>query len=174
MDWACGGCTTEFDWLFNGTINWTNNTISGSASLDNDPTETFTGAQSTTALPVKYFGSIAMFSNSCLLTDLTHLCPSLGSDQVQAALGVDGNFNVTATLILSGADNGVFTLSGLMIGNTIQVSGTIGTQQVELVGYFDIQGLYGGSPESLIVFQIPYPISPPNWISAYSGTLNHL
>jgi hypothetical protein len=174
MYWACGACTTTWDWLLSGTVDVTHNAVSGNASFNGAPMGPFTGAQSSTALPVKYSGKLATFSNSCLLAPGTTNCPSQGNDDVQVAFAVDSNFNVAGTLILSGVDRGTFTLSGVMIGNTLQLSGTVGTQQVEFVGYFDLHGAYGGSPESLIVFQMPYPISPTNGAYAYSGTLNVL
>ncbi len=83
---------------------------------------------------------------------------------------------VSATVVASGVDNGTYTLSGPMIGNTMQLSGILSSQQVELVAYFDIRGAYGGPAQSLIVFQLAYPIStqaePGPSTYGYNGTLN--
>lgn len=85
---------------------------------------------------------------------------------------VDGNFNATATLVLSGVDNGTFILSGPLVGKTIQLSGMVSSQDVEFVAYYDVEGVYGGIPQSLIVFQTPYPTSTKNGTYGYNGTLN--
>ena len=91
---------------------------------------------------------------------------------MEATFAVDGNFNATATLVLSGVDNGTFTLSGPTIGNTMQLSGIVGSQEVEFVTYLDVKGVYGGIPQSLIVIQMPYPTSTKNGTFGENGTLN--
>jgi hypothetical protein len=62
-------------------------------------------------------------------------------------------------------------LNGTMAGKTMQLSGMLGTQQVELETYFDVAGAYSGAPESLIVYQMPYPVGAGH-TDGYSGTLS--
>ena len=171
MDYCSISCST-WDFHLAGTVDQASNAVSGTVSFNGvpQPQQSFTSAQRATVLPANYSGTVASFSNSCLVA--VGSCPSLGNDTVQATFAVDNNFNVTATLVLSGVDNGTFTLSGPMIGNTMQVSGTVGSQQVEFVAYFDVKGVYGGLPRSLIVFQMPYPTTTVHGTLGYSGTLN--
>jgi hypothetical protein len=177
-----------WDYHFTGTIDPTNNTMSGTATWCCNPStgqpgqpQPFSGAEITTALPASFSGTIATFSNACLVAPGGSNCPvtgglipSLGNDTVQATFAVDNNFNVTATLVLSGVDNGTFTLSGPMFGNAMQLSGMVGTQQVTLAAYFNAEGLDNGVPRSLSVFQLPYPTSAATKYSTYgnNGTLN--
>jgi hypothetical protein len=159
-----------------GTLDTTNNTVSGNASFKRLPSGTFTGAERKVGLPIKYSGTLAAFENSCLVSPGGQNCPSLGNDTVQVSFAMDASFNITATIVASGVDNGTYTVSGPMIGNTMQLSGILGSQQVELVAYYDVKGAYGGSTQSLIVFQNAYPIStqvePGPSTQGYNGTLN--
>jgi len=56
-----------------------------------------------------------------------------------------------------------------MSGKGLQLSGMLGSQQVELVTYFDVSGSYGPA-QSLIVFQMPYPVGASDTF-AYNGTI---
>jgi hypothetical protein len=67
-------------------------------------------------------------------------------------------------------DNGTFVLNGTMSGKTMQLSGMLGAQQVDLETYFDVAGAYGGAPESLIIWQMAYPVG--NHGLGYAGTLS--
>ena len=170
-----------WDYHFTGTIDPTNNTMSGTDTWCCNPStgqpsqpQPFSGAEITTALPASFSGTIATFSTTCLVTPGGSNCPSLGNDAVQATFAVDNNFNVTATLVLTGVDNGTSTLSGPMFGNAMEISGMVGSQQVTLAAYFDVEGVYAGVPRSLIVFQLPYPTSAATKYSTYgyNGTLS--
>lgn len=159
-----------------GTLNTTNNTLSGNSTCSGGASPVaVTLAERAVGLPIKYSGALAVFENSCLVSPPVQGCPSLGNDNVQVSFAMDASFNITATSVTSGVDNGTYTLSGPMIGNTMQLSGILGSQQVELVAYFDVKGAYGGSAQSLIVYQLAYPISTQatdNTELGYMGTLN--
>lgn len=164
-------------WQFNlvGTLDTTNSTVSGNASFGTAASGTFIGAQRTSGLPISYSGTLATFANSCLESPGGQNCPPQGSDNVQVSFAMDGSFNITATLTATGSDNGTYSLSGPMTGNAMQLSGILGNQEVELVAYYDVKGVYGGSAQSLIVFQNSYPISTQQKGTStygYSGTLN--
>lgn len=174
MDWFCVSCglPRAWDWNLTGVIATINNTVSGNAAFNGTPSGVFSGAETATALPQRYSGTIATFSNSCLVSPGGSNRPSQGNDTVGATIAVDKNFNATVTLVSSEGDNGTYVLIGPMIGNTLQLSGTIGSQQVEIVRYFDVKGIYGGASRSLIVFQTPYPTSTTHGTYTYCGTLN--
>jgi hypothetical protein len=176
--WTNDTGSTPWQYQFTGTYNSLSNAASGIAAWDGLSSGIFTGAERIVGLPAAYSGTLAVYANGCLnpgvILSANESCQAEGSDAVQVAFAMDANFNITATVVATGFDNGTYMLSGPMIGNTLQLSGILGNQQVELVAYFDVKGIYGGPPQSLIFYQLPYPISAQQtaYMNGYNGTLN--
>jgi hypothetical protein len=75
-----------------------------------------------------------------------------GTDNATFSLSEGKDQALTITAKLMGADNGTFKLTGKAIGNSIFVNGTIDTQNVTLLGYYDRQGTFSTYPGSLLLF----------------------
>jgi hypothetical protein len=58
------------------------------------------------------------------------------SDHATAVLTETMPSNFTIALTLTGADNTTVTLTGLVVGNSFSVQGTLGGQSVSYVGYY--------------------------------------
>lgn len=69
-----------------------------------------------------------------------------------ATLTEGSNNSLTVQATLSGTDNGSFTFSGSAIANVMFVAGTVNGNPFALFGYFDSNGTYTGTPNSIEVF----------------------
>jgi len=120
-----------------GTVD--GSTISGTYSGTNSNCSdagTFTGTQ-VPSLSGTFSGTLSL--------------PS-GSDQVTATLTEGSDNSLTVQTTLTGADNGTFTFSGSAIANVMFVSGSINGNPLSLFGYFDSNGTYTGTANSIQVF----------------------
>lgn len=75
-----------------------------------------------------------------------------GTDNAAFTLSESTDQTLTVTAQLTGADNGTFTFTGTVIGNSMFVNATVDGQAVTLLGYYDRLGTFSGYPGSLLVF----------------------
>ena len=106
-----------------------------------------------------------------LCQPLDSLCTAGAGDSATATLSESGT-GLTVNMVLTGADNASFTLTGPVAGNFFSVQGTFGGQSVSYDGYFQdtfdkTDGLYDIS--TLYLAQIDFTTSPPT--HTYAGTL---
>ena len=87
----------------------------------------------------------------------------IGIDQVSATLTETQSSALSVQATLSGADSGTFTFSGTAVGNVAYVSGTVDGNPVQFFGYFDKEGTYTGTPNSIACFD--------DYSLAYEGLL---
>jgi hypothetical protein len=99
-------------------------------------------------------------------------CVGGAQDSATATLSESGSGTLTVNVVLTGADNAAFTLTGPVDGNFFSVQGTFGGQSVAYDGYLtntydQLDGLY--DIPGLYLANVDYATSPPT--PTYAGTL---
>ena len=75
-----------------------------------------------------------------------------GTDDALLTLAEAPDHSLNVTAVLTGVDNGTFSLQGSAVGNIIFASGPVGGNTLTLFGYYDRAGVYTKMPNSLLIF----------------------